>query len=140
MSIFRQLSALLLFTGLASTVVFGQSYVTDMARQSARSDIRTGGTIEKSELEPNDPDVTLTVNVPSFDMTLWQSGKEINKYYVGIGLKDFPIFVGLRRIDTVIWNPAWIPPSSKWVDPSLHGKYIGPADPRNPLGKIKIPL
>lgn len=139
MSIFKQLSVLLLIASL-SVAVTGQSYIQDMARQSARSDIRTGGTIEKAELVPGDADLKLTLNVPSFEMTLWQSGKEINKYYVGVGLKDYPIFVGLRDIKMVIWNPAWIPPSSDWVAPSLRGKVIGPSDPRNPLGKIKMPL
>lgn len=135
----KYLSILLFVTAMTSTVI-GQSYIKDMARQSARSDIRTGGAIEKAELTANDPDLRLTVNVPSFDMTLWQSGKEVRKYYVGVGLKAYPIFVGLRDIKMIIWNPAWIPPSSDWVAPSLRGKVIGPADRRNPLGKIKIPL
>lgn len=136
---FRQLSAvslLLLLAGLAP----GQSYLQDIARHSARSDIRTGGEIVTSELVANQNDLRLTVNVPSFEMTLWQGENEIKKFYVGVGLKDYPIFVGLRNIDTIIWNPAWIPPSSNWVAPALRGKVIGPADPRNPLGKIKIPL
>jgi len=139
MRIFKQLSALIMVAVLA-VFVSGQSYIQDMARQSARSDIRTGGTIERGKLARGDTDLKLTVNVPSFEMTLWQSGKEVKKYYVGVGLKDYPIFVGLRNIEMVIWNPAWIPPSSDWVAPSLRGKVIGPTDPRNPLGKIKIPL
>ncbi|NNE67174.1 MAG: L,D-transpeptidase [Pyrinomonadaceae bacterium] len=117
-----------------------QSYILDMARQSARSDTRTGGSIEKAKILANNSNLKLTVNVPSFKMTLWQEGKEVRTYYVGVGLKDYPIFVGLRKIDTVIFNPAWIPPHSKWVAPSLRGKVIGPSDPRNPLGKMKIPL
>ena len=139
MSIFKKLSILVLFTAL-TVAANGQSYIQDMARQSARSDVRTGGTIEKTDLVAGDSDLRLTINVPSFEMTLWQNGKEVKKYYIGVGLKEYPIFVGLRNIEMVIWNPAWIPPSSEWVAPSLRGKVIGPTDPRNPLGKIKMPL
>ena len=128
----------LLACGVVS--VSGQTYQKDIARQSARSDFLTGGTIERAELLPGEANLRLTLNVPSFDMTLWQGDKEIRKYYIGVGLKDYPIFVGLRRFRTIIWNPAWIPPNSPWVAPSLRGKVIGPADRRNPLGKIKIPL
>ena len=132
------LSFVFLISG--TVVISGQTYQQDMARQSARSDFLTGGPIERAELLPGEGNLRLTLNVPSFDMTLWQGDKEIRKYYIGVGLKDYPIFVGLRKFRTIIWNPAWIPPNSPWVAPALRGKVIGPADRRNPLGKIKIPL
>jgi hypothetical protein len=119
---------------------FGQSFIKDMARNSARSDIRSGGVIERSELSPGAGDLQITVNVPAFQMTLWQENKEIKNYPVGVGMKDYPIFVGLRTIKHIIWNPVWIPPESDWVSPALRGQVIKPTDPRNPLGKIKIPL
>ncbi|MCB1023623.1 MAG: L,D-transpeptidase family protein, partial [Acidobacteria bacterium] len=59
---------------------------------------------------------------------------------VGVGLKEYPIYIGRRPIKNVIWNPSWIPPDSDWVAPGLAGKVISPRDPANPLGKIKIPL
>ncbi len=111
-----------------------------MARNSARSDIRTGGTIEKAVFAAGESDIKLTANVPAFQMTMWQNGKEVINYPMGIGLKEYPIFVGLRDINLIIWNPVWIPPNSDWVSPSLRGKIIKPTDSRNPLGKIKIPL
>ena len=118
----------------------GQTYKQDYGRQSARSDSRTGGTIVKRDLEAGNTKLKLTVNVPSFDMTLWQDGEQVHKYYVGVGVKNFPIFIGLRQWDKIIWNPSWYPPNSEWVKPALRGKHIKPTDPRNPLGKIKIPL
>src|SRR5206468_6745560 len=41
-----------------------------------------------------------------------------------------------------IWNPPWIPPYSGWVRERgvASGANIPAGDPRNPLGKIKIPL
>jgi hypothetical protein len=111
--------------------------------ESERSDRLTGGHIERAELEPNQPDIRLTLNVPSFRLTLWQNGKEIKSYPVGVGKKDYPIYIGEREAAQVIWNPAWIPPASDWVAGRKGvrpGQVIKASDPRNPLGKVKIPL
>lgn len=120
-------------------VVFGQ-YTVDITRDSARSDLRTGGKIEKSEFQTGENNIKLTVNVPAFQMTFWQDGKEVKNYPIGVGMKEYPIFVGIRDIKQIIWNPVWIPPHSDWVAPALQGEIIEPTDSRNPLGKIKIPL
>lgn len=111
--------------------------------ESERSDKLTGGHIETADLEPNAPDIRLTLNVPSFRLTLWQNGKEVKSYYVGVGMKAHPIYIGDREATQIIWNPAWIPPSSDWVlemKGVLPGEVIKASDPRNPLGKMKIPL
>lgn len=123
-----------------NSYAFGQTYIKDIVRDSARSDTRTGGNIETSALETGENGLKITANVPAFQMTLWQNGKEVKNYSIGVGLKDHPIYIGLREINMVIWNPEWIPPDSDWVAPSLRGQIIKPTDPRNPLGKIKIPL
>lgn len=111
--------------------------------QSERSDILTGGRVEVAEFAPNEPDIRLTLNVPSFRLTLWQNGKEVKSYYVGVGMKDHPIYIGDRKATEIIWNPSWIPPSSNWVREMSGvspGEVIKATDPRNPLGKLKIPL
>jgi murein L,D-transpeptidase YcbB/YkuD len=120
-----------------------QSQTAADRSESERSDKLTGGHIETADFEPNQSDIRLTLNVPSFRLTLWQNGKEVKSYYVGVGMKDYPIYVGEREATEIIWNPAWIPPDSDWV--SSHkgvrpGEVIKASDPRNPLGKIKIPL
>ncbi len=139
-SFFAKTLAIFLLNLFVVSIAFGQTYIKDIARNSARSDIRTGGIIEKAEFAAGEDDIKLSVNVPAFQMTLWQNGKEVHNYPIGVGMKDYPIFVGLRDIDLIIWNPAWIPPDSEWVSPALRGQVIKPTDPRNPLGKIKIPL
>jgi len=131
--------SLLLLAGWSNT----SSQTAADRSESERSDKLTGGHIETAEFEPNQPDIRLTLNVPSFRLTLWQNGKEVKSYYVGVGMKDYPIYVGEREATEIIWNPAWIPPDSDWV--SSHkgvqpGEVIKASDPRNPLGKIKIPL
>ncbi len=137
------LPVLLLFVCATGREVAAQSYVQDMKRQSARSDKLTGGTIEKTVLAPGDGNLKITVNVPAFQMTLWQNGKEVKTYPIGVGLKAYPIYIGFRQASAVIWNPAWIPPDSDWVHASKTvkaGEIILPTDVRNPLGKMKIPL
>ena len=111
--------------------------------ESERSDKLTGGRVELAEFEPNQPDIRITLNVPSFRLTLWQNGKEVKSYFVGVGMKAHPIYVGDRKATQVIWNPDWIPPTSNWVRemPGVQpGEIIKASDPRNPLGKMKIPL
>lgn len=132
--------ALIFFISAFSFSAFSQSYIKDMKRDSARSDQRTGGAVERTTLQMGDGDVKLTINVPAFQMTLWQNGKEIKSYPIGVGMKEFPMFIGLREIKMLIWNPSWIPPDSEWVAEGLRGTPILPTDPRNPLGKMKIPL
>ena len=108
--------------------------------ESERSDKLTGGRIEKAEFEAGQPDIRLTLNVPSFRLTLWQNGREVRSWHVGVGMKDYPIYIGEREAREVIWNPAWIPPASSWVKGVRPGEIIKASDPRNPLGKVKIPL
>ena len=135
------LSALLNLTFTA--FVFGQSYIVDIKRESARSDKLTGGTIRKAPLEAGNPNIRITLNVPSFQLTLWQEGKEVRTYPVGVGMLEFPIPASLRSATSIEWNPVWIPPSSDWIDASSTvkpGEIVLPTDPRNPLGKVKIPL
>src|SRR5437660_12646431 len=108
--------------------------------ESERSDKLTGGHIARGEFEPNQPDIRITLNVPSFRLTLWQNGKEVKSYFVGIGMKEHPLYIGDREANAIIWNPDWIPPSSDWV---LEIKSASPvevikaSDPRNPVDNAK---
>ncbi len=137
------LPVLLIFLVAFGKVALGQNYIVDSKRESARSDKFTGGRIERIALVPGGNDLKITVNVPAFQMTLWQNGKEVKTYPVGVGMEDYPIYVGLRSASQVIWNPNWVPPKSDWVEGSKKvkaGEIILPTDSRNPLGKVKIPL
>src|ERR1044071_9873348 len=120
-----------------------QNFIRYDRFESERSDKITGGHIERAEFEAGQPDIRLTLNVPSFRLTLWQNGKEVKSYYVGVGMKEHPIYIGEREATEIIWNPAWIPPPSDWVSEIkgvTPGEIIKASDPRNPLGKMKIPL
>jgi len=113
------------------------------SQESERSDKFTGGRIEKAEFKPGEPNVRLSLNVPSFRLTLWQDGKEVITWYVGVGRKEFPLVIGERTASMIIWNPDWIPPNSDWVrgmSGVTPGEVIKASDKRNPIGKVKIPL
>ena len=109
---------------------------------SARSDKITGGRIEKTTFQPANGDIRITINIPAFQLTLWQGGKEVRTYQIGIGRREFPLPGGLRHASQVVFNPDWVPPDSSWVEDHdvTPGERVEADDPRNPLGKIKIPL
>lgn len=142
--IFIRLAFIIALTACASVGARAQEdYIRYDRFESEREDKVTGGRIERAEFEAGQPDIKLTLNVPSFRLTVWQNGKEVKSYFVGVGMKQYPIYIGEREAREIIWNPAWIPPSSDWV--SSHkgvrpGEVIKASDPRNPLGKLKIPL
>jgi murein L,D-transpeptidase YcbB/YkuD len=128
-------------TPLITAVVSAQTMYD--SHESERSDKITGGHIAQAEFQPNQRDIKLTLNVPSFRLTLWQNGSEVKSYYVGVGMKEYPIYIGEREAREVIWNPVWVPPPSDWVSThkGVHvGEVIRAGDSRNPLGKVKIPL
>ncbi|HVG28660.1 MAG TPA: L,D-transpeptidase [Pyrinomonadaceae bacterium] len=111
--------------------------------ESAREDRTTGGMIERGEFAAGEPDIKVTVDVPAFRLTLWQNGREVKTYRVGVGMKKYPLAIGERRVEQIIWNPDWIPPDSEWVGERAGvsvGEVIKASDPRNPLGKMKMPL
>lgn len=139
------LLALLLLAPGAGRTVFSQQqgFIRYDRFESEREDRRTGGHVGRAEFEPGQPDIKLTLNVPSFRLTLWQNGKEVKSYTVGVGMKEYPIYIGEREAREIIWNPPWIPPASSWVGTHKGvrpGEVIKAGDPRNPLGKLKIPL
>jgi hypothetical protein len=107
----------------------GGSVGTD---ESARSDKLTGGRIRRTRLIAGEPDIRITVNAPAFLLTLWQNGKEVSAYHIGIGHKGFPLPVGEREATAVIFNTHWVPSDSVWKI-----KYN---DQRPPLSRIKISL
>lgn len=111
--------------------------------ESERSDKLTGGRIAQTSLVPGDHRIWITVNIPAFRLTLWQNGKEVRTYPIGIGRRNFQLPVGERKAMEIVWNPEWIPPDSPWVEESEAveaGERIEADDPRNPLGKVKIRL
>ena len=88
-------------------------------------------------------DTRVVVNIPAFRMDLFQNGSLVKSYKVGIGYPAFPLPLGLRKAQSVIFNPSWTPPDSPWVAKMKNatpGERIEPGSKDNPLGPIKIPI
>lgn len=88
-------------------------------------------------------DTRVVVNIPAFRMDLFQDGSLLKSYKVGIGYPEFPLPQGLRKAQTIIFNPTWTPPDSPWVAKMKNvspGETVAAGDKDNPLGPIKIPI
>ena len=89
-------------------------------------------------------DTRVVVNAPAFRMDVFEDGKLIKSYKIGIGYPEFPLPTGLRKAETIIFNPTWTPPDEPWVEsPNSKvkvGEKIEAGDKLNPLGPIKIPI
>jgi hypothetical protein len=89
-------------------------------------------------------DTRIVVNAPAYRMDVFENGQLVKSYRVGIGYPEFPLPTGLRRANTIIFNPTWTPPDEPWVEsPSSKvkvGEKVEAGSPLNPLGPIKIPI
>jgi L,D-transpeptidase ErfK/SrfK len=112
----------------------------------------TGATDEgadKTAAEPkNAPnavptDSRIVVNAPAYRMDVFEGGRLIKSYKVGIGYPQFPLPTGLRKAQVIIFNPTWTPPDEPWVAKMKGvnvGEKVAAGSKLNPLGPIKIPI
>lgn len=85
----------------------------------------------------------IVVNTPGYRMDVFQDGKLLQSYKVGIGYPEFPLPEGLRQAKEIIFNPSWVPPDEPWVESSNKvkpGEKIEAGAKLNPLGIAKIPI
>jgi lipoprotein-anchoring transpeptidase ErfK/SrfK len=104
---------------------------------------RGAGVNPEEVIEPNSvpSDTRIVINSPAYRMDVFKDGKLVKSYRVGIGYPEFPLPTGLRKADTIIFNPSWTPPDSPWVKGKFRpGKTVEPGDKDNPLGILKIPI
>ena len=113
---------------------------------------------DKSATEPTSPntrgqaagtpnavptDSRIVVNAPAYRMDVFDGGRLIKSYKIGIGYPQFPLPTGLRQARVIIFNPTWTPPDEPWVakmkDVSV-GQKVDAGSKLNPLGPIKIPI
>jgi L,D-transpeptidase ErfK/SrfK len=88
-------------------------------------------------------DSRIVVNAPAYRMDVFDGGRLIKSYKIGIGYPQFPLPTGLRKARVIIFNPTWTPPDEPWVakmkDISA-GEKVAAGSKLNPLGPIKIPI
>jgi lipoprotein-anchoring transpeptidase ErfK/SrfK len=85
-------------------------------------------------------DTRVVVNIPAFRMDVFKDGELVKSYKIGIGYPEFPLPSGLRKAETIIFNPTWTPPDEPWVKNAMKGQKIAAGSKLNPLGPIKIPI
>jgi hypothetical protein len=76
-------------------------------------------------------------------MDVFDGGRLIKSYKIGIGYPQFPLPTGLRKARVIIVNPTWTPPDSPWVAKMKDvtaGQKVEVGSSLNPLGPIKIPI
>ncbi len=109
--------------------------VTLIDKQAASGDLAAN--------KPNQvpTDTRVVVNAPAFRMDVFEDGKLIQTYKIGIGYPEFPLPDGLRTAKSIIFNPTWTPPDEPWVKGEVQpGKKVEAGSKLNPLGPIKIPI
>jgi lipoprotein-anchoring transpeptidase ErfK/SrfK len=88
-------------------------------------------------------DTRVVVNIPAFRMDVFKEGTLVKSYKIGIGYPEFPLPTGLRKAQTIIFNPTWTPPDEPWVAKMKNvsvGEKVDAGSKLNPLGPIKIPI
>jgi lipoprotein-anchoring transpeptidase ErfK/SrfK len=88
-------------------------------------------------------DSRIVVNAPAYRMDVFEGGRLIKSYKIGIGYPQFPLPTGLRKAREIIFNPTWTPPDEPWVAKMKDitvGEKVEAGSKLNPLGPIKIPI
>jgi lipoprotein-anchoring transpeptidase ErfK/SrfK len=88
-------------------------------------------------------DSRVVVNAPAYRMDVFEAGRLIKSYKIGIGYPQFPLPTGLRKARTIIFNPTWTPPDEPWVAKMKDvrvGEKVEAGSKSNPLGPVKIPI
>jgi lipoprotein-anchoring transpeptidase ErfK/SrfK len=125
------------------------SQVLDLARarwasggEESASGAQMSATADKPNAVPGDSRVV--VNAPAFRMDVFEQGRLVKSYKVGIGYPEFPLPAGMRRASNIIFNPTWTPPDEPWVEAGKSkvkvGETVEAGSKLNPLGPIKIPI
>jgi murein L,D-transpeptidase YcbB/YkuD len=78
--------------------------------------------------------LSLTLNLPSYQLEVWEGSERIRSYKVTIGSPKFETPTGSFQITRVEWNPRWVPPPSPWARGE---KERGPGK-GNPMGRVKL--
>jgi lipoprotein-anchoring transpeptidase ErfK/SrfK len=83
----------------------------------------------------DDPAIRVEVDLSERKLYIKSADSTLETYDVAVGRGSKPTPEGSYKIRKVIWNPAWIPPDSKWA----RGKEAQPPGAKaNPMKLVKI--
>ena len=102
-------------------------------------------TDSSSSVGPNavPKDTRVVVNIPAYRMDVFREGELVKSYKIGIGYPEFPLPTGMRKAQSIVFNPTWTPPDEPWVAKMKNvsvGEKVDAGSKLNPLGPIKIPI
>jgi lipoprotein-anchoring transpeptidase ErfK/SrfK len=84
---------------------------------------------------PEESALTLTASLSARKLTVMRDGELVKEYDVAIGKPQHPTPTGAFTIKKLVWNPAWVPPDSKWARGK---KPKDPGHPENPMKMVKL--
>src|SRR5262249_33092328 len=85
-------------------------------------------------------DTRIVINAPAYRMDIFENGRLVKSYRIGIGYPEFPLPTGMRSANVIIFNPTWTPPDEPWVSKEKVGQKVEAGSELNPLGLVKIPI
>ncbi len=83
----------------------------------------------------DDGQVSIYVDLGQRKLTLRNGDSTVHDFTVAIGRDNKPTPTGNYKIQKIVWNPAWIPPNSKWAEGRTPQ---APGAPGNPMKVVKI--
>jgi len=102
-----------------------------------------GAAVKSGSINNVPTDSRVVVNAAAYRMDVFESGRLIKSYRIGIGYPQFPLPTGLRKARVIIFNPTWTPPDEPWVAKMKNvtaGEKVEAGSKLNPLGPVKIPI
>jgi L,D-transpeptidase ErfK/SrfK len=111
-----------------------------------KTNAKTPAATESLPTTPNSvpTDTRVVVNTPAYRMDVFEAGRLVKSYKVGIGYPEFPLPIGVRKARAIIFNPTWTPPDEPWVESRSSkvkvGEKVEAGSKLNPLGLLKIPI
>jgi len=106
-----------------------------------RAQVAAGGVELNNKPNAVPTDTRIVVNAPEYRMDIFKDGQLTKSYKIGIGYPEFPLPTGLRKAQSIIFNPTWTPPDETWVKGKFKpGQKVEAGSKDNPLGPIKIPI
>ena len=77
----------------------------------------------------------LRVDLSERELIVVHDGRVEHTIAIAIGQDGHPTPTGHFTIDRIIWNPAWVPPSSEWAKDAERKE---PGEPDNPMQGAKL--
>jgi murein L,D-transpeptidase YcbB/YkuD len=84
---------------------------------------------------PLSAELRLQIDLSERELQVVEDGNVIESFRVAVGDAEYPTPKGKFSIRKVIWNPAWVPPDSKWARKK---SAKPPGHPDNPMKRVKM--